>query len=726
MFRVLVLTTVLFALPLGAPGDGPPWRLVQERNAGPGTVYLHYVDDETPLSIHVARVDFGSPYIEIETVAGRDNLRERERTSSIAERLSRPGRVAIVGTNADFGGARSSPWGMHVRNGQLLVTPARRSALAIDDENRPFIALFEFSLRLEPNDDACATLPVDHLNRWWSYDSAALFTEEWLESKRPEEGTVFEVFLEPERAAISPNSRIPATVLSAEESRGGTPIPEGAWALHLPGDGGAFASCLQPGTEWTLHVETQPADRELVTVASGVPRIVRNGRIEINEAEAYNKGSFATSRHPRTAFGIAEDGRTLILAVVDGRQAGLSAGATLEELAEIMLRLGAHDALNMDGGGSSTMLVRGEVMNSPSDGVERETTSSLIVFSTAPEGSAAHLDVLLPPSPLPVGVGLPLRIQATDAYWNPVEVAADDLVWTLPEGADGTESAVRFTEPGSFVLRAEYGQAMTSTAVEVVAVETLRIEPERLLLAPGAEVALTVIARTEEGEEFTVPDALLAMEVHGGVAEVSGPGSIRALSVGSGEVEVSLGEHSAQAEVTVREHRIVSLDAAEGTEPWTARFHEVHEDETRFDVIEGAFGTVATLQYGFAAGAISAVYLETDRALPKGAAELHLDFVHEGSANQLRAILEDANAHRFIVTLASQLGDFPRMARASADLTALMPHWGNPEAAPEGPFRLREVYVVENRLASSGERNEGRLAIHAVKAGGFFDAEEKP
>ena len=86
------------------------------------------------------------------------------------------------------------------------------------------------------------------------------------------------------------------------------------------------------------------------------------------------QAGFANGRHPRTAVGIADDGRRLLLVVVDGRQKPYSDGMTLRELARVMLALGAPDALNLDGGGSTAMVLAdpeaaGElrVMNRPSD-----------------------------------------------------------------------------------------------------------------------------------------------------------------------------------------------------------------------------------------------------------------------------------------------------------------------------------------------------------------------
>lgn len=86
--------------------------------------------------------------------------------------------------------------------------------------------------------------------------------------------------------------------------------------------------------------------------------------------------------HPRTAAGVSRDGRYVYLLVVDGRQQGLSEGMSLVELAEWMKRLGCWDAMNLDGGGSSTMVIKGsggapKVLNSPSGGSQRSVGNHL-------------------------------------------------------------------------------------------------------------------------------------------------------------------------------------------------------------------------------------------------------------------------------------------------------------------------------------------------------------
>lgn len=113
----------------------------------------------------------------------------------------------------------------------------------------------------------------------------------------------------------------------------------------------------------------------------GRPVLLRAGAIP---ARVDSGGTFATSRHPRTAVGIAREGRRLMLVTVDGRQKPYSDGMTLRETAELMRALGAVDAINLDGGGSTTMVVANgagvpSVVNRPSDVRERPVGNALAI-----------------------------------------------------------------------------------------------------------------------------------------------------------------------------------------------------------------------------------------------------------------------------------------------------------------------------------------------------------
>ncbi|MGH2658544.1 MAG: phosphodiester glycosidase family protein, partial [Actinomycetota bacterium] len=90
-------------------------------------------------------------------------------------------------------------------------------------------------------------------------------------------------------------------------------------------------------------------------------------------------GGAGCGRNPRTGVGVRADGK-LLLVVVDGRQPKWSVGATMHEFARIFLKLGATGAMNLDGGGSSTMVVNGDVKNRPSDGEQRRVSTAVLVL----------------------------------------------------------------------------------------------------------------------------------------------------------------------------------------------------------------------------------------------------------------------------------------------------------------------------------------------------------
>jgi len=117
-------------------------------------------------------------------------------------------------------------------------------------------------------------------------------------------------------------------------------------------------------------------------VIGGYPELLDAGH-RVGDLLVSENPAFAASRHPRTAVGVGPLGDVLWMAVVDGRQGEYSLGMTLPELAAMFEALGVVDALNLDGGGSSVMVVRGRTLNRPSEGGEREVVNALLVLEDA-------------------------------------------------------------------------------------------------------------------------------------------------------------------------------------------------------------------------------------------------------------------------------------------------------------------------------------------------------
>jgi hypothetical protein len=169
-------------------------------------------------------------------------------------------------------------------------------------------------------------------------------------------------------------------------------IEPGQWLLAA-GIGYGQAAAIAPGDTVQLYCRLLPARDKLVEAIGGGPRILRDGSISIEVEKERLSRTFADERHPRTAIGYSQNGQILFLVAVDGRQPGYSVGMSLQELAEFMrsrltdfsfAKENAYQGLNLDGGGSTTMVVAGQVVNSPSDPTgERPVANALLVV--APE-----------------------------------------------------------------------------------------------------------------------------------------------------------------------------------------------------------------------------------------------------------------------------------------------------------------------------------------------------
>jgi exopolysaccharide biosynthesis protein len=139
--------------------------------------------------------------------------------------------------------------------------------------------------------------------------------------------------------------------------------------LSLPVGTEPSAASVAIGSLWTLSTETQPDLRNISTGLGGGPALLKGG-----QPTQYQSSD---ARHPRSAIGWND--QFLFLVQVDGRQPGISVGMTLGELGTYIAGLGCTEVLNLDGGGSSTLWARGQVMNIPCEGSERPMGNALLI-----------------------------------------------------------------------------------------------------------------------------------------------------------------------------------------------------------------------------------------------------------------------------------------------------------------------------------------------------------
>ena len=159
-------------------------------------------------------------------------------------------------------------------------------------------------------------------------------------------------------------------------------------ARDIGGDGRAAQAADAPAAEETSTDLDRHAPTDRLQVVGGFPELLDKGMV-VSDLGVAERPAFAAVRHPRTAIGYDADAGLLWMVVVDGRQAPLSAGMTLPELASLLLWLGLDEALNLDGGGSSAMVLGGEVASSPSDSEGERAVGNSVWLVSDPEACAS-------------------------------------------------------------------------------------------------------------------------------------------------------------------------------------------------------------------------------------------------------------------------------------------------------------------------------------------------
>ncbi len=304
-----------------------------------------------------------------------------------------------------------------------------------------------------------------------------------------------------------------ARLVEVRENTVNGTIPEGHFVIvvHNKYAKAADYASLAPGDTVSLSVSVSDGWQD-VTLAIGC------GDILVSEGQVC--GDIADEAHektanPRTALGYTADG-ALIAFAVDGRREG-SIGMKLDTLASTMQRLGCVGAVNLDGGGSTTVLVRELdgamiVSNTPSDGGERAVSNALLFIDTAiPDGTPCFA-ALSPASPI-VYKASPVALSAAllDCGMVPVSAAEGEInvVWTAEAGTI-TEDGI-FTPPrdqkGPFTVTAELHLPPTdNTDTQIITastrvyttdtVDAISVAPDAITLPRGTQSAPITVTGT--------------------------------------------------------------------------------------------------------------------------------------------------------------------------------------------------------------------------------------
>ncbi|MDD9268120.1 phosphodiester glycosidase family protein [Paenibacillus sp. GCM10023248] len=520
-------------LPSGAASGAVPAAVSQvidsrQMDIAPGAVYNWYDMklDRGLEKIHTIEFNPQSGDLDLQPGTTNGKVYGMQGLSQMASDADRTGNRVIAGINGDFYDlANGIPLGMFMGDGRILTSPPSDwFAFALNHDGT---TLFGPSPKLTRTVTIKGkTSSITHINRLRSTDALVLYTEDYYTSTMTNE-LGDEVVLDIVEGDVKSGQTMKLQVAEIRKDRGNSALTAGQVVLSAAGNSRAILAGLQVGDELSASFELEAAWRNAQLVIGGSELLVKDGIVQPNSD---------TAVHPRSAIGVKADG-TIVMFEVDGRAPGFSEGVQLQELGQLMKSLGVVQALNLDGGGSSTVVVKlpgqtaRQVMNRPSDGGERKTANGLLLVNKAPEGAASKLVVQPNFERVLAGSSVNFQSYAVDNAGHPAAYAGERS-WRMDPMSgtiDGTGKFTAGTAPGISELTVSgSGLEAGKATVEVVDELTQLKFPDAVqTFASGKSAVLSVIA-LRDGQVVRADNSQLSWRVEGPIGTIDASGTFTA------------------------------------------------------------------------------------------------------------------------------------------------------------------------------------------------------
>lgn len=510
-----------------------------------------------PVDIFVAAIDLTNPYVKIVPLYGKNGHLTRKQTVLGHAQAS----GAVVAVNADFFHLNGigAPLGPVIDKGSIISAPgvATWQTFGVTKSREAVILPLAFTGTVTAPDGSAYPLRGVNKESFDPRDGAHshinqlnLYTPAWGPTSYGNANGGFKNVVELVVAD--------GVVRQVRVDQPGAPIPPNGYVLWGQGQAAEFLkSRFRVGdpVQVTYGLKNDP----------GLQMAVGSHILLVDQGRSVNPVDPAVvshTPHARAAVGIDKSGKRMWLVVVERSYDGDSKGMTLPELADFLVELGAWKAINLDGGGSATMVVRRlaetdrTVVNEPPyKGGYRAVPTAIGILNTAPTGAAKGIFVTGPKEVL-AGDTATFSFKGYDVHYHPYRVTPEEVVWQVsgPAPAEARGFAVRFPTGGTYTLTARVGAASRQLTVRVIGgadVARLVVQPSELVLKPGETRTLTVQAVTKDGRTFTLKPHHVTVTAEGATGAVKGLSFTAGTSPATGQLRVAFDGAVATVPVTV-------------------------------------------------------------------------------------------------------------------------------------------------------------------------------
>ncbi len=557
---------------------------------GPGTtqtsLWLHNANGGK-LRAFYCTIDMTNPWLSLAGVCATDKLAGNERVSAMAERKSEPGKRYFAGINADFFNTSGTtgrgvsivgtPVGATVVDGEIYR--ARNNAalyknFIVDEEGGVYVNPFVFGGTLTTPAGTTATLGGVNTYSSENNNKIVIYTDRYYGSTdQTNAGTEFVARLvEGDRFESARPYRM--VVDSDTSTAGDMTIPAGKYVIRGRGTAATVVNSLQVGDTITISPTWTFGDLSVIPqqVISGNPKILGDGVVLDTEGE---RGD-ASQLHPRSAVGYSDGGNKVYFLVVDGRSL-LSDGVRTSVLAEIIRYAGATDAMNVDGGGSSTLYTSTlGIRNKPSDGTERADGNGFFVVSSAPDDDViaslrfVDFSLLVPKFGVytPKFYGYNQYGMLIDSDVQGVELSCDESLGTIRDG-----NTIFATGSGTAMLTGTLGDISVSAPLTIIGSgDAIELKNDSIITDTYRTYRVELQSQVGENMMPLAPEALSWVSSDESVVTIDeNIGVLQGISDGEATITGTLGDLSVTMKVIVQKptQRIYPLDPEMDLSTWT-------------------------------------------------------------------------------------------------------------------------------------------------------------
>ncbi len=477
--------------------------------------------------------------------------------TNAAQYLKGQGSNVLGGSNADFFVMASGiPIGLVIDKGELISSDAWQYAVGFKKDGSAVIGRPTMGIRVS---GTSGTVNVSYYNKTRTTTGAYILDKNYDSSSHfAVKGTSF-ILERVDNTPVKVNGTVKMRVVSKDEGNSPLNIAPNQMILTKSDDANVPSWVdFQIGEEVVLSIASNDPNWSEVQYAVGGKLLVNNGTVTTEGIDAGN------TPRARTAIGMLADGR-IVLYEIDGNQESHSVGLTAWELGSEMLGLGCVNAICLDGGGSSAMLMKqpGEstasLISSPSDGAERACANYIFfVGNVPPDGVTAHAVLTPVYRYLMPGASTLFTLKGADASYGPAP-APEGMAYTV-EGGMGTINGTTFTATdktgvvtitGSNGTIESYVNVCVTSAVDSISLASKGSTVSSITIPAGESVDLDIVAY-HQGQLMASHDPAAKWSVSGDIGSVDENGVFTAgNNMGQGTVFCTFGALSSSVNINV-------------------------------------------------------------------------------------------------------------------------------------------------------------------------------